>query len=49
MKEIKESNEDICKRSDLIYSENEVLSESIEALNASMCVFQGGTDNVEEW
>ena len=49
MKEIKESNEDICKRSDLIYSENEVLSENIKALDASMGVFRGDTDNVEEW
>ena len=45
---MKESNEDICKRSELIYSENEVLSENIKALESSMGVLQGEKDEVED-
>jgi len=45
---MKEINEDICKISELIYSENEVLSENIKSSESSMGVLQAKKDEVED-
>ena len=47
MEVMKDSNEDICRRSELISSENGVLNVNIKSLESSMVVLQDENDEVK--
>ena len=47
MAEMKSKNEELCTRSDLISSENEVLNAKIKELESSIAVLQREKDEVD--